>query len=83
MDGGGGDGLFTRGTVRVVARLEVGSGKLGPFLVAAAGAEEGGDSESENETLPVLERVAGDSLSLEKRGGGAGLEADGWGTAKE
>lgn len=31
----------------------------------------------------MLERVAGDSLSLEKREGGAGLEAEGWGTAKE
>lgn len=39
--------------------------------------EGGGVSERENETLPVLERVAGDSLSLEKRGGGAGLEAEG------
>lgn len=66
-----------------MARLGVGSDKLGPFLAAAAGAEEGGDSESENETPPVLERVAGDSLSLEKRGGGAGLEEEGCGTAKE
>lgn len=31
----------------------------------------------------MLERVAGDSLSLEKSEGGVVLEDDGWGTAKE
>lgn len=31
----------------------------------------------------MLERVAGDSLSLEKRVGGVALEGEGWGTAKE
>lgn len=54
-----------------------GSGKLGPFLVATGCVEAGGESERENETPPVLERVAGDSLSLEKREGGAALEAEG------
>lgn len=38
---------------------------------------EGGESDREKETPPVLERVAGDSLSLENRGGGVVLEADG------
>lgn len=61
-----------------------GPGKLDPFLAAAAGwAEEGGESEREKETAPVLERVAGGSLSLEKREGAAGMGAEGWGTAKE
>lgn len=63
-----------------------GSGKPGPFLAAAAAAgwvEEGGESARENETAPVLERVAGDSLSLGNREGGAGLEAEACGTAKE
>ena len=60
-----------------MGRFVAGSGKLGPFLVATGCVEAGGESERENETPPVLERVAGDSLSLEKREGGAALEAEG------
>lgn len=60
-----------------MGRFAVGSGRLGPFLAAADCAEEGGESEREKETAPVLERVAGDSRSLEKREGGVGLEAEG------
>lgn len=53
-----------------------GRGVLGGFLAAAGEAEGDGESEREKETPPGLERVDGDSLSLEKRGGG-GLEAAG------
>ena len=81
--GGGGDGLLTLVTIGGAARFAAGADKLGPFLAAAGWPEGGGVSERENETAPVLERVAGDSLSLEKREGGAGFEPEGWGTAKE
>lgn len=63
--------------------MAAGSGKLGPFFAAVGCADAGGESEREKETLPVLERVAGDSLSLEKSEGGAGLEAEDCGMAKE
>lgn len=81
MDGGGGDGLFTLGTMGGGGgRLAAGTGKLGAFFDAAGGVGGGGESEREKET-PAFERVAGESLSLEKSEGGAGLE--GCGTAKE
>lgn len=83
VDGGGGDGVFTRDTIWGAGRLAEGTGKLDPFLLAVGWAVEGGESDREKETPPVLERVAGDSLSLENSGGGVVLEADGWGTAKE
>lgn len=82
-DVGGGDGLFTRGTIGGVGRFVEGIVKLGPFLAAVSWVEGGGESEREKETPPAFERVAGDSFFLEKREGGAGLEAEGWGTAKE
>lgn len=52
------------------------SGGLGPFLLFIAWADDGGDSEREKDTPPVLERVAGDSLSLENREGGVTLEGE-------
>lgn len=52
-------------------------------MEAACWVEEGGEREREKETPPVDERVAGDSLSLEKSEGGAELEVEVCGTAKE
>lgn len=64
-------------------RFVAGAAKLGDFLEAACWVEEGGESDREKETPPVVERVAGDSLSLEKSEGGVGLEVEVCGTAKE
>lgn len=43
----------------------------------------GGESDREKETFPGPKREAGDSRSLWNREGGAALEGDGCGTAKE
>lgn len=75
MDGGGGEGVLTRDAACCTVRLaEGGDGTTGGFLLAVCWVVAGGVSDREKETPPVLERVVGGSLSLEKSGGGGAPE---------